>query len=318
TCAMQGQPCCKRRHCRAWTPDCASLGPRIGLGRSAGSVPAPAPRPGQRPRTGTGAPACDTLCRFPPREAPHVLPHAAIDSRNHPGPPAARQCPRRHGRMAPVERGAGRQVQRRDAQLQRGRAAGRAGGRGRLAAALERPAGRSAGARRSGALASVLVARRTCRQRAVAALHEERRSCWRLPAALVDRAHPETLTPVAAEADPASLVKVVALLGAAVVAVPLFRKLGLGSVLGYLAAGLVIGPFGLGWFSHPQSILHFAELGVVMFLFVVGLEMRPSHLWGLRRQIFGLGTLQIGLATLALTAVGLGFGFTLPVAFIGG
>ncbi|MGY1410259.1 monovalent cation:proton antiporter-2 (CPA2) family protein [Luteimonas sp. A611] len=123
---------------------------------------------------------------------------------------------------------------------------------------------------------------------------------------------------MAAEADPASLVKVVALLGAAVVAVPLFRKLGLGSVLGYLAAGLVIGPFGLGWFSHPQSILHFAELGVVMFLFVVGLEMRPSHLWGLRRQIFGLGTLQIGLATLALTAVGFGFGFPLPVAFIGG
>jgi len=123
---------------------------------------------------------------------------------------------------------------------------------------------------------------------------------------------------MAAETDPASLVKVVALLGAAVVAVPLFRKLGLGSVLGYLAAGLVIGPFGLGWFSHPQSILHFAELGVVMFLFVVGLEMRPSHLWSLRRQIFGLGTLQIGLATLALTAVGLGFGFALPVAFIGG
>jgi len=123
---------------------------------------------------------------------------------------------------------------------------------------------------------------------------------------------------MAAEADPGTLLKAVALLGAAVVAVPLFRKLGLGSVLGYLAAGLVIGPFGLGWFSNPQSILHFAELGVVMFLFVVGLEMRPSHLWSLRRQIFGLGALQIGLCTLALTGVGLAFGFSLPVAFIGG
>ncbi len=123
---------------------------------------------------------------------------------------------------------------------------------------------------------------------------------------------------MAAEADPNNLVRAVALLGAAVVAVPLFRKLGLGSVLGYLAAGLVIGPFGFGWFSNPLAILHFAELGVVMFLFIVGLEMRPSHLWSLRRQIFGLGALQIGLCTLALTGVGMLFGFPLQVAFIGG
>ncbi|MFP2962297.1 monovalent cation:proton antiporter-2 (CPA2) family protein [Myxococcus sp. 1LA] len=113
------------------------------------------------------------------------------------------------------------------------------------------------------------------------------------------------------------LVKVVALLGAAVVAVPVFRRLGLGSVLGYLAAGLVIGPFGLGWFSDPQAILHVAELGVVMFLFVIGLEMRPSHLWSLRRQIFGLGTLQIAACTAALTGVGLLFGDEPVVAFIG-
>ena len=89
------------------------------------------------------------------------------------------------------------------------------------------------------------------------------------------------------------LIKVVALLGSAVVAVPIFRKLGLGSVLGYLTAGLLIGPFGFAWFSDPQSILHVAELGVVMFLFVIGLEMRPSHLWSLRKEIFGLGTAQI-------------------------
>ena len=121
---------------------------------------------------------------------------------------------------------------------------------------------------------------------------------------------------MAAEGDPNQLIRAVALLGAAVVAVPLFRKLGLGSVLGYLAAGLVIGPFGLGWFAHPQAILHFAELGVVMFLFVVGLEMRPSHLWSLRRQIFGLGTLQITACTLALTGVGLALGLAPTVAFI--
>ncbi|HET6397075.1 MAG TPA: monovalent cation:proton antiporter-2 (CPA2) family protein, partial [Pseudoxanthomonas sp.] len=113
------------------------------------------------------------------------------------------------------------------------------------------------------------------------------------------------------------LVKVVALLGAAVVMVPLFRRLGLGSVLGYLAAGLLIGPYGLGWFSDPQAILHVAELGVVMFLFVIGLEMRPAHLWSLRGEIFGLGSLQIGACTAALTGVGLLFGLPLPVAFIG-
>ncbi|MBB3343677.1 monovalent cation:proton antiporter-2 (CPA2) family protein [Luteimonas sp. RC10] len=113
------------------------------------------------------------------------------------------------------------------------------------------------------------------------------------------------------------LVQLVALLGAAVVAVPLFRRFRLGSVLGYLAAGLAIGPFGLGWFSDPQAILHVAELGVVMFLFVIGLEMRPSHLWALRRQIFGLGALQILLATTALTLVAYAFGFPWPVAFVG-
>ncbi|MBB6093883.1 glutathione-regulated potassium-efflux system protein KefB [Povalibacter uvarum] len=121
---------------------------------------------------------------------------------------------------------------------------------------------------------------------------------------------------MAVEQDSHLLVSVVALLGAAVVAVPLFRRLGLGSVLGYLAAGLVIGPFGLGWFSDPKSILHVAELGVVMFLFVVGLEMRPSHLWHLRGQIFGLGTLQILACIAGLTGVGLAFGFSLVVAFI--
>lgn len=120
-----------------------------------------------------------------------------------------------------------------------------------------------------------------------------------------------------AQETTSQLIQVVALLGAAVVAVPLFRKLRLGSVLGYLAAGLAIGPFGFGWFSDPQSILHVAELGVVMFLFVIGLEMRPSHLWSLRRQIFGLGALQIILSITALTLLARMFGFPWPIAFFG-
>lgn len=89
------------------------------------------------------------------------------------------------------------------------------------------------------------------------------------------------------------LLKVVVLLGAGVLAVPIFKRLGLGSVLGYLAAGLAIGPFGLGLFKEAGTILHIAELGVVMFLFVIGLEMQPTRLWALRRQIFGLGLAQV-------------------------
>ena len=121
---------------------------------------------------------------------------------------------------------------------------------------------------------------------------------------------------MAAEVQHANeLVKVVALLGAGVVAVPIFRRLGLGSVLAYLAAGLAIGPFGLGLFTDPQAILHIAELGVVMFLFVIGLEMQPSRLWNLRREIFGLGAAQVLTCGGLLTVVGIGFGLTPLVAF---
>ncbi len=93
------------------------------------------------------------------------------------------------------------------------------------------------------------------------------------------------------------------LLLSTVLVVPLFKRLGLGSVLGYLAAGLIIGPYGLKFFDNPEAILQIAELGVVIFLFVIGLEMKPSQLWQLRKQIFGLGLLQVltccGLITLA-------------------
>ena len=112
------------------------------------------------------------------------------------------------------------------------------------------------------------------------------------------------------------LVNVVVLLGAAVVAVPLFKRLGLGSVLGYLAAGLAIGPFGIGFFSDPKSILHVAELGVVMFLFIIGLEMQPSRLWKLRGEIFGLGVAQVLACGALLTGVGLLAGLSAPAAFM--
>ena len=112
------------------------------------------------------------------------------------------------------------------------------------------------------------------------------------------------------------LVKVVVLLAAGVVAVPLFRRLGLGSVLGYLAAGLAIGPFGLGFFSESQTILHVAELGVVMFLFVIGLEMQPTRLWKLRREIFGLGLAQVVACGALLTGAGVLAGFAPAVAFV--
>ena len=107
----------------------------------------------------------------------------------------------------------------------------------------------------------------------------------------------------------------VVLLGSAVLAVPIFKRIGLGSVLGYLAAGVVIGPFGLRMFSDPQAILHIAELGVVMFLFVIGLEMQPSRLWSLRREIFGLGVAQVAFCSLLLTGVGMLWGLSPLVAF---
>ncbi|EHK65250.1 monovalent cation:proton antiporter-2 (CPA2) family protein [Achromobacter arsenitoxydans] len=112
------------------------------------------------------------------------------------------------------------------------------------------------------------------------------------------------------------LINVVVLLGAAVIAVPLFKRLGLGSVLGYLAAGLVIGPFGIGLFSDPKAILHVAELGVVMFLFIIGLEMQPSRLWRLRGEIFGLGVAQVLACGALLTGVGLLAGMSGPAAFM--
>lgn len=114
------------------------------------------------------------------------------------------------------------------------------------------------------------------------------------------------------------LLSVVILLISAILVVPLFKKLGLSNILGYLAAGLIIGPFGLGFFTHPEHIVHFAELGVVMFLFIIGLEMNPKTLWSLKKEIFGLGSLQVILSIAVLTVAGKYlFGFDWILSFVG-
>ncbi|HET6524122.1 monovalent cation:proton antiporter-2 (CPA2) family protein [Sphingopyxis sp.] len=128
----------------------------------------------------------------------------------------------------------------------------------------------------------------------------------------------ETAHAAEAAAHGFDLLPIVILLAAAVVAVPLFKRLGLGSVLGYLAAGLAIGPFGLALFSDAQTILHVAELGVVMFLFIIGLEMQPSRLWAMRGEIFGLGAAQVGGAIALLICVGLALGYPVAASFVAG
>lgn len=110
----------------------------------------------------------------------------------------------------------------------------------------------------------------------------------------------------------------VVFLAAAVIAVPLFSRLGLGAVLGYLVAGMVIGPWLLGFVSDVDNVLHFAELGVVLLLFVIGLELQPSRLWALRRPVFGLGSAQVLLSGLLLAAAGLVFGLPASAALITG
>src|SRR5882724_10222758 len=91
-------------------------------------------------------------------------------------------------------------------------------------------------------------------------------------------------------------------LAAAVVAIPIFRRFKLGSVLGYLAAGIIIGPACLGLISRIDSTLHIAEFGIVLLMFVIGLELQPSRLWVLRKPIFGLGFAQVALTTAVIGA----------------
>ena len=105
-------------------------------------------------------------------------------------------------------------------------------------------------------------------------------------------------------------------LSAAVIAVPLSKALGLGSIIGYLAAGIVIGPWGLGLVTEVQDILHFAEFGVVLMLFLIGLELEPKRLWSLRRPIFGWGTAQVLGCALVILLVGMAAGAPWRIALV--
>jgi len=105
---------------------------------------------------------------------------------------------------------------------------------------------------------------------------------------------------------------------AAVISVPISRRLGFGSVLGYLAAGIVIGPFGFSFVDDAEHILHFAELGVVFLLFIVGLELKPSRLWVMRNMVFGLGAAQVAFSAAAIAIVAWAFGFSTNAAIVVG
>ncbi|MGI9204123.1 MAG: monovalent cation:proton antiporter-2 (CPA2) family protein [Woeseiaceae bacterium] len=105
---------------------------------------------------------------------------------------------------------------------------------------------------------------------------------------------------------------------AALIAVPISKRLGFGSVLGYLTAGILIGPSTLGLIKDPDHILHFAELGVVFLLFVIGLELQPSRLWVLRKMVFGLGSVQVLGSAVVIAVIAVLFGLDAKPAFIVG
>ncbi len=107
------------------------------------------------------------------------------------------------------------------------------------------------------------------------------------------------------------------LLGGAVIAAPLFKRIGLGTVLGYLAAGIAIGPVAR-LIVDGEEILHVAELGVVLLLFIIGLELKPARLWNLRRDIFGMGFAQVLISGLALSTLAMAFGMTRSAALVAG
>ncbi|HSI54911.1 MAG TPA: glutathione-regulated potassium-efflux system protein KefC [Ramlibacter sp.] len=118
------------------------------------------------------------------------------------------------------------------------------------------------------------------------------------------------------EHAPAWLTSSLIYLGAAVLAVPISRALGLGSIIGYLAAGIAIGPWGLGLVSKVDDILHFAEFGVVLMLFLVGLELEPRRLWNLRKPIFGWGGAQVLGCAALLCAAGMLAGLSWRVSLV--
>jgi len=120
------------------------------------------------------------------------------------------------------------------------------------------------------------------------------------------------------EHSPAWLINSFIYLSAAVIAVPLSKAIGLGSIIGYLTAGIAIGPWGLGLVTNVEDILHFAEFGVVLMLFLVGLELEPKRLWSLRRPIFGWGSAQVLGCALLLAAVAMLLGVDWRTSLVAG
>jgi len=116
----------------------------------------------------------------------------------------------------------------------------------------------------------------------------------------------------------AFLYNLLAFLGAAVIAVPFFSRLGFGTVLGYLVAGSLLGPWGLGVIRDVKSIMGFAEFGVVLLLFVIGLELKPSRLWVMRKAVFGMGGAQLAITTLSLASIFYWLGYSLSASAVAG
>jgi glutathione-regulated potassium-efflux system ancillary protein KefC len=114
------------------------------------------------------------------------------------------------------------------------------------------------------------------------------------------------------------MIALLVFLFAAVAAVPLARRLGLGAVLGYLLAGVAIGPWAFGLVTNVESILHFSEFGVVMMMFVIGLELEPRKLWALRRSIFGYGGAQMAACALAIGLAAVALGLSWQAALVAG
>jgi glutathione-regulated potassium-efflux system ancillary protein KefC/glutathione-regulated potassium-efflux system protein KefB len=104
----------------------------------------------------------------------------------------------------------------------------------------------------------------------------------------------------------------------AVLLVPLFQRFKLGAILGYLASGMLVGPWGFGIVANVESTLHFAEFGVVLLLFLIGLELQPARLWALRRPVFGSGGAQVIVTAVVIGAIALSFGLSWPAALITG
>ena len=103
---------------------------------------------------------------------------------------------------------------------------------------------------------------------------------------------------------------------AAVTLVPLFKKAGLGSILGYLAGGVILGPTGLHLLKEVDGLMHLAEFGVVMLLFLIGLELKPAKLWGMRRSLIGLGFTQVFLTSVVLFFILITMGYSWAISLL--